>query len=77
MLRTPADLEQKSCHQGEDGLIRTVYAVCAASWIFRHGTRFPGRQGDRSIMSDQKREKIILIDGHSILNRAFYGLPLL
>ncbi|HCI84006.1 MAG TPA: hypothetical protein DHV79_05290, partial [Lachnospiraceae bacterium] len=28
-------------------------------------------------MSDQKREKIILIDGHSILNRAFYGLPLL
>ncbi len=28
-------------------------------------------------MNDQKREKIILIDGHSILNRAFYGLPLL
>jgi len=24
-----------------------------------------------------KREKIILIDGHSILNRAFYGIPLL
>ena len=21
------------------------------------------------------REKIVLIDGHSILNRAFYGLP--
>lgn len=30
-----------------------------------------GQSGDRSIMSDQKREKIILIDGHSILNRAF------
>lgn len=24
-----------------------------------------------------EREKILLIDGHSILNRAFYGLPLL
>jgi len=28
-------------------------------------------------MSQEKREKIVLIDGHSILNRAFYGLPLL
>ena len=24
-----------------------------------------------------EREKIVLIDGHSILNRAFFGLPLL
>ena len=23
----------------------------------------------------QMREKIVLIDGHSILNRAFYGVP--
>lgn len=28
-------------------------------------------------MSEEKRDKIILIDGHSIMNRAFYGLPLL
>ena len=26
---------------------------------------------------ETKREKIVLIDGHSILNRAFYGLPVL
>ena len=24
---------------------------------------------------ESMREKIVLIDGHSILNRAFYGLP--
>lgn len=28
-------------------------------------------------MSEEKRKKIVLIDGHSIMNRAFYGLPLL
>ena len=26
---------------------------------------------------ETKREKIVLIDGHSILNRAFYGIPVL
>lgn len=29
------------------------------------------------MVKDKKDKKIVLIDGHSILNRAFYGLPLL
>lgn len=33
------------------------------------------RQKYRKILEDIMSEKLLLIDGHSILNRAFYGLP--
>ena len=36
------------------------------------GTRLDSKVKTREIMNDMK---IVLIDGHSILNRAFYGLP--
>ena len=43
-------------------------------WINGYGRLrlFPCRITDGGV---SMREKIVLIDGHSILNRAFYGVP--